>query len=418
MKLTKLCWVWVVLLFCTPMLFAQSNKGKLGVGLDVGAQRAYGDRSSSFVNFGPGMEGFVTYRLLPFADIALGFGYNQIKSQFVAGGGTSTTDLFNFDLRGNFEVISIGALRPYVSLGAGLITPKVRNAKPAMSTKLASSFFGGGGFKVQLSPKLNVFVGADYRFTSTDQLDNPLPEGKNNDGYLTARTGVTYYFKGEHDEAPQIIASERVPFYELDSESAEEPYTGSRSGIADPGDMEEYVKLKSRVDALSENIGDKDRQIAELQSSVGQRKRRLSSLEQRAFAQPSKTFRSNSSMSGFTEIYKEALANYYNKNFSQALSLFEILLRQYSEHNLASSCQYWVGKSLFAMRRYQEAVEEFNKVLSYPRSLKKDDSLFHLGKAYMQLGMNSRAREYFSRLLQDYPRSEYVGEARSLSARL
>ncbi len=404
------------LILSTSLTFAQSNKGKLGVGLNAGAQRVYGDRK--FVSFAPGAEGFLTYRFLPFADVALGIGYNQLKVQFVKNGGSSTTDIFNFDLRSNFEVISSGMFRPYVSVGAGLLRHKVRHAKPAMSSKLSGSFIGGGGLKVQLNPKLNFFVGADYRFTTTDLLDNPLSEGKSNDGFLSARTGITYYFNGEYDRTPQVIASERAPFYELDS-SEENPNADSYPyASGESKDMQEYIKLKSRVDALSNNIATKDQEISDSRNSLNQRKRKLSSLEQQASNQPSKRLISNSSMSGFTEIYKEGLANYYNKNYTEAISFFQILLQRYSNHNLASSCQYWIGNSLYALHRYQDAIEAFNKVLTYDRSLKRDDALFYLGKSYMEMGLTERAKDSFSRLITGYIHSEYVSEARALMATL
>jgi len=123
-------------------------------------------------------------------------------------------------------------------------------------------------------------------------------------------------------------------------------------------------------------------------------------------------------MSGFTEIYKEGLANYYNKNYTEAISFFQILLQRYSNHNLASSCQYWIGNSLYALHRYQDAIEAFNKVLAYDRSLKKDDALFYLGKSYMEMGLTERAKDSFSRLITGYARSEYVSEARALMATL
>ncbi|MFQ5770777.1 MAG: tol-pal system YbgF family protein, partial [bacterium] len=182
--------------------------------------------------------------------------------------------------------------------------------------------------------------------------------------------------------------------------------------------MEEYVKLKSRIDALSQGIDTKENEIERLQGSLSERKKLLTSLENKAAKQPMKNLAKTSSMSGFSEIYEEALANYYNKSYSEAISLFKVLLQQYPNHTLASNCQYWIGQSLFAMNRFQESIDAFYKVLSYERSLKKDESLFILGKAYLKIGSGERAKESFSRLIREYPNSEFVEDAKTYIGKL
>jgi len=396
------------LVVCTSVGFGQS--GKFGVGIQGGVQKLYGD--SKNVSLGPGLDGFLSYRVLKFADLALGFGYSKLKFDGV------TNDLLTADLKTNLELISKGIFRPMVSLGAGVVS-----YEGASGRKLTPSFFGGGSFSFRLSPKLAWHTGADYRFTTTDQIDGAPPGSKSKDGYLNVRTGITFYPGGGEEGRPQILAYQRAPLFEVEEDPdtyrpfLDEPVydnvDGGMPGQQEAKDMEEYVKFKSRIDALSQDMDSKEKKIIQMQNALNERKRTLASMENRAEKQPGRSLPKNSSMAGFSEIYEEALINYYNKNYKEAISLLRLLLQQYSSHSLASNCQYWIAQSMFSMNQYGDSIDEFYKVLSYQRSLKKDDSIFLLGQAYLKIGEGERAKESFTRLIREYPHSEFVQGAQS-----
>ncbi|MCH8953841.1 tetratricopeptide repeat protein [candidate division KSB1 bacterium] len=391
----------------TNVAFGQS--GKFGVGLQGGVQKFYSD----FLNapLGPGIDGFVSFRYLKFADLSMALGYSQLKA------GVGKNQIFTADLKTDLELISKGLFRPLVSLGAGMISYQSFPGR-----KLTPAFFGGGGFRFRLSPKLAWHVVADYRFTLTDQIDN-FAGGKSKDGYLNVRTGITFYPGGEEEGRPQILADLRAPLFEVEADPdtyrpfQDEPFydnvDGGMPGQQEAKDMEEYVKFKSRIDALSQDMDSKEKKIIQMQNALNERKRTLASMENRAEKQPGRSLPKNSSMSGFSEIYEEALINYYNKNYTEAISLLRLLLQQYSSHSLASNCQYWIAQSMFSMNQYGDSIDEFYKVLSYQRSLKKDDSIFLLGQAYLKIGEGERAKESFTRLIREYPHSEFVQGAQS-----
>jgi len=389
------------LVVCTSPGFGQS--GKFGVGIQGGVQKLYGDFSSA--PLGPGVDGFVSFRYLKFADLSMVLGYSQLKTGF------GKNNIFNVDLKTDLELISKGSFRPLVSLGSGIV---IYQNFPGR--KITPAFFGGAGFRFKLNPKLAWHLGVDYRFTLTDQIDN-FAAGKSKDGYLNIRTGVTFYPGGEETSDPQILADYEVPFFEVDDTQDDQPfqdepfYDNMNRGVPgqqEANDMEEYVKLKSRIDTLSEGMDSKEKEITQMHNALSERKRRVVSMENRASKQRPKSITKNSSMSGFSEIYEEALTHFYNQNYKDATALFRLLLQQYPSHSLASNCQYWIAQSMFSSNKYGNAIDEFYKVLSYQRSLKKDDSIFLLGQAYLKIGEGQRAKESFTRLIREYPGSEFV----------
>ena len=394
------------LMLLSAVSYSQEYNDKFGLGLNAGGQRVYGDLTD--VGIGIGFEGFATYRMLRFAELALGLGYSQLKYDIPIIG-TNTTDLFNIDLRTNLELISKGVVRPYVSLGVGALNFHVGNSGAGRFWEAA--VLGGGGFKFRFSPTVAAMIGADYRHTTTDGLD--ATGGGNNDGYLSVRGGFSYYFPTADSEQSQIMADARAPIFEIGGEDPfAEPLPSSQRN-QETKDMEEYARLKSRVDELNRSMESREEEIARVQSSLFERKRNLTTLERKAAAQPPIPLAKASSMSGFSQVYEEALANYYNENYNESISLFRLLLQQNPNHSLAGSCLYWIGQNQLASNRLNDAIDSFSKVLGYDRSSKKDEALFQLGKIHQKKGDSASARQFFSRLISECPTSELVAEARN-----
>lgn len=406
----------IILFVFLNVSHAQETSSKWGLGLDAGAQRLYGDPKS--VSLGVGFEGFLTYRALRFADLVFSMGYGQLRYK-LAGGTSNTTNLINLDLKGNFELLSRGRFRPFLSLGLGVVNFHVGNSVGGRFSD--ATFFGGGGFKFRLSPKFDWLIGADYRFSTGDTFDSLTlnPQGTSNDGYLNVRAGFAYHLSGRGSDFPDVIASESAPLFEVgDEDFTGEPQSSSKTPDLDSKNMEEYVKLKSRIDQLSQTVDSQESEVATLQSTLSERKQKLTALEQRAAKARPVPRKLSSSLSGFSEIYEEALTSYYNKKYEDAVSLFRLLIEKYPNHSLASNYQYWLGQSLLALNRYQESITAFYKVLSFERSFKKDDALFILGKTYLKIGSGENAKESFARLIREYPTSEYVAEAKSYIEKL
>lgn len=395
----------VCLLFSLLSTFSYSQEynDKFGIGLNGGGQRIYGDLTK--VGIGIGFEGFATYRILRFADLSLAVGYSQLKYDHPNLGPGNSTDLFNIDLRTNLELISRGVVRPYVSLGVGALNFHV--GKTATGRFWDAAVIGGGGFRFRFSPKVAATIGADYRHTTGDDFD--AVRGGTKDGYLSVRGGFVYYFPTAESEASQFIAETQAPIFEIDDDpfAAQELSSGQMSGK----NMEQYARLKSRIDELNRLVESREEEIARLQSAVSDRKRQVSSLEKKASAQPPIPLAKASSMSGFSQVYEEALTHYYNEDYTSSLQLFRMLLQQNPNHSLVSNCHFWIGQNLFALNRFSEASAAYTEVLNHERSAKKDDALYQLGRTYIKMGNKATARRFFTRLLNECPTSEFAAEA-------
>ena len=179
-----------------------------------------------------------------------------------------------------------------------------------------------------------------------------------------------------------------------------------------------------KVEDLQGEVGEKDVQIANLQAQLQERENRIQNLqrmkEERA-AQAGTSSVSAPVMAApntFKGQYEQALAMYNNRNYQQALSLFNQLLDKNVQNSLVDNCQYWKGECQYGMRDYNQAALEFQKVFVYDDSNKLDDAQLKLGLCYKMLGDVERARVEFNKVINNYPDSEYVSRAQTYLSEL
>ena len=106
-------------------------------------------------------------------------------------------------------------------------------------------------------------------------------------------------------------------------------------------------------------------------------------------------------------------------NYSEALQGFRSLEQQDSHGPLAANYLYWQGESLYALKRYNEALQEFNLVVQeFPGSNKVDDAQFKIAECYERLGLASSARSAYELMLSKYPWSTNHDKAKERLSKL
>ncbi|MDZ7725065.1 MAG: tol-pal system protein YbgF [candidate division KSB1 bacterium] len=289
-------------------------------------------------------------------------------------------------------------------------------------TYSAPSYIVGGGFDFLLSPKWGMNAYVDYRFTDTDDLDGGYMSiyGSNSDGYLNGRLGLTYYM-GAAEAPAQEESFSGLEEFQLEPESGQQgEIVWEESGAPRPeAQGTDYSELQSRVQNLNQELQSKEKNINELEAQIASQEERIRSLERELNEVEGQMGTAPVTGGGnYKMVYEDAVQQFYNRNYSSAMSSFRSLLNQYPDHKLASNCQYWIGECQFAQGNYSQAVQSFQAVLNYSSSYKFDDALIMLGRSYMKMGNNDNARNVLQRLLNEYPDSEYAGKARNWLNRL
>ena len=104
--------------------------------------------------------------------------------------------------------------------------------------------------------------------------------------------------------------------------------------------------------------------------------------------------------------YHEAFTLLRAKNYGGAASSFSEFLRTYPDSSLAGNSQYWLGECYYGQRRFQEAIDEYERVFRFfPSSNKVPASLLKIGYAHLELKHHSIARSVFQQLVRSHPQS-------------
>jgi tol-pal system protein YbgF len=439
MKTKTICITLTILLVLVSSgLYAQFlSASRTGIGFNLGGARVYGgyrnvDGDPVKTGFGGALEFYGKYAISPRMFLVGSLGYQELSDGTVVfdNEATFSTGVLNFDLKAGVNLLTEGKFIPYAYGGLGAIMFKQDHLGGLPGTYFDPAFFFGGGFETKFSPQLSLNATVDYRFTGSDDLDPESYDGSAKDGYLTVRTGLTYYLEPTRfGLGNEIEISEKTPIDELDM--AELPGFGEEgdAGTDDlnaliegidnydeasgtEAEMGEYAGLKSRVEELNDAIGQKELEVEDLKSQLDYRKDKIAELQGRNVITGSgKRPAFSGDISDISASYNEALQTFYTRDYGTAIQQFNLLLETSPLHKLASNCQYWIGESYFGKRDYVNASQAFEQVLTFEKSHKKDDALLMLGRCYINMGDKPLAVQMFEQLMNSFPDSEYYEKA-------
>ncbi len=381
--------LWAVLFMGSVAAFGQSLERRFLFGFGAGTQKLVTNAPGS--QFGIGGEGVVGYRFTNRLGTIGSLGYATFP--FNVGG---SFNIIVGNVLFDFELANGGAFHPYLALGGGGVNYPVGPNRFNDITAV-----GGAGFRFLFNEKTALTFNALYnRYVSGNIKNN---------AYASGRLGLTFFFGGGASASDEDMFAEEAPVEEFDSSMKERMNEmENSSSSARAGSMQDYIRLKSQVDEINQDIDNKEREISSLVTAVNESKQQAGKMQSAA---PAMSVEANA---GFSRVYEQALSNFYAKRYPQAVQMFTDLVNQFPAHSLASSCHYWIGESQFNLGNYQEAVSELNQVLQAARSLKKDDALLVLGKSYAQLNRKDEAREALNRLIREFPNSEFVPKAEAM----
>lgn len=113
------------------------------------------------------------------------------------------------------------------------------------------------------------------------------------------------------------------------------------------------------------------------------------------------------------EMYQDAMRDYQRGNYDLAIAGFRDFLSQSATSDLADNASYWIGESLFSQKKYREAIEQFDSVVTkYPKSDKVPGALLKKGISYINLGERAPGVVQLQYVVHEHPTSQEATIAR------
>jgi len=113
-------------------------------------------------------------------------------------------------------------------------------------------------------------------------------------------------------------------------------------------------------------------------------------------------------------LYSNGLRDITSGKYDLASSEFQDYLKYYSDTDLASNAQFYLGEIAYKQKHYDEAVTAYDKVLTnYPKSFKLGPARLRKGMAFIELGQKTAGIRELREVVKRYPGSDEDRVARA-----
>ena len=113
------------------------------------------------------------------------------------------------------------------------------------------------------------------------------------------------------------------------------------------------------------------------------------------------------------QAYQGAFDLLKSGRYEDAVTAFTQFIAEYPAGSYADNARYWLGETYYITRRFEPALQEFQRLVStYPNSQKLTHALLKIGYAHDELGNKAEAERVLGDLIARYPQSAAAGLAR------
>jgi len=106
-------------------------------------------------------------------------------------------------------------------------------------------------------------------------------------------------------------------------------------------------------------------------------------------------------------LYSNGLRDITSGKYDLARQEFQDYLKYYGDTELAPNAQFYLGEIAYKQKQYDQAVTEFDKVLTvYPKSFKIQPAHLRKGMALIELGQKTQGVRELRDVVKRYPNSE------------
>jgi tol-pal system protein YbgF len=180
--------------------------------------------------------------------------------------------------------------------------------------------------------------------------------------------------------------------------------------------------LSDNLEEIKSRLGKVNQQLVDLQNSVQSIDARLATGAPAATPAGSNVPRPNGAAATAPAgshppadtLYTNGLGDINSGKLDLARSEFQDYLTYYGDTDLASNAQFYLGEIAYSQHQYQQALTEYDKVLTnYPKSFKLASARYKKGMALLELSQKNAGVKELREVVKRYPGTEEERRARA-----
>jgi len=283
-----------------------------------------------------------------------------------------------------------------------------------------------------------IFSGAMFASAVAGSLIGPKPVMAVAREIIELQRDVTSILQGQKDMQTQLTQDHTVQktLIEQSSDTVNKLNTTMSSLQKSVQDVQansgtRLDTMSTQVQGLSDNLeeiksrlGKVNQQLVDLQNSVQSIDARLaggnptgapSGANAAAPATPGAASAAPSGPRPSSDtLYSNGLSDIQTGKYDLARSEFQDYLKYYGDTELASNAQFYLGEIAYSHHQYQQAVTEYDKVLTnYPKSFKLAPARYKKGMALIELSQKNAGVKELREVVKRYPGTEEERRARA-----
>jgi len=157
--------------------------------------------------------------------------------------------------------------------------------------------------------------------------------------------------------------------------------------------LKDLVVIESQIEDLNQNI-DNLTNLSSISTGINQD---LDSISRQI---------SKYTFVDYKEYYDRAIELYMNKDYEKSLKAFDDLVKNDDKDALADNAQFWIGQIYYLQKKYNLAINEYEKVSSLGDGNKAADADYKIALSFINLGNNDLAFKHFNYIIEEYPNNQ------------
>ena len=240
---------------------------------------------------------------------------------------------------------------------------------------------------------------------------------------------VTTLLQGQKDLATSVTQDHTVLRTLLEQSNDNVGRLNTTMGSLQKSVQDVQANSGARLDTMSTQVQGLSDNLEEIKSRLGKLNQQLTDVQNSVQSLDAKVSGSAPAVSGAAApgaapaispapsadtLYSNGLRDITSGKYDLARQEFLDYLKFYSDTDLASNAQFYLGEIAFAQKNYDQSVAEYDKVLiNYPKSFKLAPAHLKKGLALIELGRKSAGTRELREVVRRFPGTEEERRARA-----